>query len=73
VADHRIACGAPAQPDIDYCLECDIELAASFAQAREYHDEPADHYWNACGHAPHGLTETIATRCPDPAQQKLDF
>ena len=37
-----LACGAPAQPDIDYCLECDVELAESFIQAREYTDERPD-------------------------------
>lgn len=55
-----IACGAPAQPDIDYCLECDVELAESFIQAREYSEDRE-------------LTEPQPYRCADPAQRELEF
>jgi len=53
-----VACGAPAQPDTDYCLACEVELAASFIDAREYLDERDD---------------MITRRCADPAQQELEF
>ena len=59
--DHCIACGAPAQPDIDYCLECDIELAASFDEAREYHDLAAE------------MAEPQPYRCRDERQHELEF
>ena len=58
MASRCIACGAPAQPDIDYCLECDVELAESFIQAREYTDD---------------LMEPQPYRCADPAQAELEF
>jgi hypothetical protein len=53
--DHCVACGAPSQPGAEYCLECDIELYESFAQAAEYTgDRPDDAVERtAQGHFPH--------------------
>lgn len=62
MAARCVACGAPAQPDIDYCLECDVELCEQFAQARDYTDERDT-----------DRTDTRAVRCADPAQRELEF
>lgn len=59
--DRCIACGALAQPGIDYCLECDVELAESFAQAREYAEMQDE------------LRDERDYRCADPAQRELEF
>jgi hypothetical protein len=60
-----LACGAPAQPDIDYCLECDIELAVSFDEAREYHELAAE----MAGDSPN----TTDSRCRDSRQHTFTF
>ena len=61
MADHCIACGQPCQPDIPYCLECDIELCESFEQARDYAEMQDE------------LRDERDYRCADPAQRALDF
>ena len=55
------ACGALAQPNTIYCLECDIELAGSFDEAREAR-ELADE-----------MAEPTPYRCADVAQRELEF
>ena len=64
MTDHCIACGQPCQPGIDYCLECDVELAESFEQAREY----AENY-DYDGDSP----DTTDYRCRDSRQCSFTF
>ena len=60
MVSHCLACGAPAQPEIEFCLECDVELYESFAQARDYTDDRE-------------LTEPQPYHCADRHQRDLEF